>query len=169
MRRLSMMGWTVAALACLACARADRGMLQPLADPGVLLVSTQGLPGDTARLAAGGVTADVTGAWSSSGPSVEVVYRGGAVPARVPVAPTLTWRGRTTSASHAWDTTAAVPGNAVGRPLLAGSLTIGRRERRRVQIEFSGAGDGPTIDDEVTVAVPMPDRARPVRFKLSPE
>ena len=50
------------ALALTACAAGGSGALEPIAGPGITLVATHGLPDDTARLSAGGVTADVTGA-----------------------------------------------------------------------------------------------------------
>lgn len=172
--RGSALHWAVpaAALACLGCSPGDRGMLQPVAADGVTLVSTHGLPDDTARLTGGGVVADVTGSWAGTGPSVEIVYRTGTAPATFAVAPKLTWKGIVTPASHAWDRTLPVPGNTLGRPLLdSGALSLEPGERRTVVVEFAmqAAPGVPTLEDDVMVAVPMPDRARPVRFRLAPE
>lgn len=147
------------------------GTLTPVAGPGVALVSTHGLPGDTARLSAGGVIADVTGAWSRSGVSLEVRYRAGATGARMQIAPTLTREGRMIAAAGAWDRTTAEPGNVMGRPLLAGSLAMRPAGRRTVAIEFEVASPpAPALasGNEVTVTVPMPGGARPVRFTLGP-
>lgn len=162
----------IAALACLGCSPGDRGTLQPLADEGMTLVSTHGLPDDTARLTSGGVTADVTGRWADTGPSVEIVYQTAATPATLAVKPTLTWQRKAAPATAAWDRTTPVPGNTLGQPLLgAGALTLRPRERRTVVVEFAmpTGGASPTMKDEVTVGVPMPDGTRPVRFRLAPE
>lgn len=147
-------------------------MLQPLPGEGVTLTSTQGLPNDTARVAAGGVTADVTGRWSENNQTLEVTYRAGAAPASFAVAPTISWKGNIMSASHAWDRTTPVSGNVLGRPLLdAGPLLFKPRERRTIAIEFPLAANGakPALGDEVTATLPMPNAAVAVRFRLGPE
>ena len=162
----------VLALALTACAAAERGALEPIAGPGITLVATHGLPDDTARLSARGVTADVTGAWSDQGESIEIIYRAGPAPATIAIDSSATWQERRAPASAAWDRTVAVAGNALGRPLLGTSglhLTAGGR--RIVQIEYGRATGGvrPVLGDEVAIAVPMPGGAQPVRFRLGAE
>ncbi len=161
-------------LALAACSPGDRGVLQPIASPGVEPVSTHGLPGDTARVAVGDVTADVTGSWSNANETVEVVYRA-RTPIGFPFVATSTWRGQALPASAAWDRSVPAAGNAVGRPLLSTGSNTGRIELTGktttiVQIEFARSGDPrPGSGDEVAIAIPMPQGARTVRFRVAPE
>ncbi|KQM62178.1 MULTISPECIES: hypothetical protein [unclassified Sphingomonas] len=171
------MRWPVSAMAPLlaiafvvpACSQASRGSLSPIGGPGVALTSTEGLPGDTARLSGGGVTADVTGRWSEQNETIEIRYRAG--PAVVKVAMQPNAAGDARVATSAWDRTRPFPGNAIGRPLLhATPLAIAAGGEARVQIEFARGGDAPlTIGDTVTLAVPMPDGVYPVRFRAGRE
>lgn len=160
------------AAALLACSGADRGMLEPAGGPNVVLVKTHGLPGDTARLTASGTTADVTGSWSTTGESIEIVYRTSATPTTISPASTVAWQGQVTPASHLWDRTRREPGNALGRPLSAATpLRLAANDRRTVVIEYDrvSAGDHPRRGDRVTIAVPVPGGSRPVGFRLGAE
>lgn len=155
-----------------ACSGADHGVLEPKGGPGVTLVKTHGIPNDTARLSEGGVTADVTGAWSDQGESVEIRYRSASSPAAVPIMSTSTWNGTGAPASGAWDRTVAQPGNAMGKPLLgSGPLQLGRDDARTVQIEYDrmSHGRGLRLGDEVVITVPMPHGAYPVQFRVGAE
>jgi hypothetical protein len=151
------------------CSSASRGSLSPVAESGVTLVSTEGLPDDTARLSGSGVTADVTGRWSQQNETIEIRYRAGAVPVRIAIRGGATGIAR--PATSAWDRTKPFPGNAIGRPLLdEAPLTIAANGEARVQIEFARANDTPlSIGDRVTLAVPMPDGARAVTFRAGGE
>lgn len=155
-----------------ACSSGDRGMLEPLPDPGIELISTHGLPDDTARLRAGGVTADVTGRWSDQGESVEIEYVSGPTPARIAVGSGATWNGETAPATAAWDLSTREPGNAIGRPLLGQDpLRLAANERKRVQIEFdrTEGKSHPAMGDEVAVTIPMPGGAHVTRFRIAGE
>jgi hypothetical protein len=157
----------VAAIAFIlpACSQAYRGSLSPVAGPGVTLTSTEGLPGDTARLSGGGITADVTGRWSDRNETIEIRYRAGPAPVRIAVRSAAVGAGRV--ATSAWDLTKPFPGNAIGRPLLdEAPLVIAARGEARVQIEFAHSKGPPlSIGDAVTLTVPMPDGPRPVSFR----
>ena len=164
--------WFVLAVTLAACSEGDRGVLEPKRDEGIELVSTHGHPNDTARLQAGGITADVDGRWSNQGESIEIRYRSGNLPARIEMTAASTWNGQTAPATAAWDRTVPEPGNAIGRPLLdAGPLRLAAGETKLVQVQFDRAvdGDRPSIGDEVTVTVPMPGGARATRFRVAGE
>ena len=159
------------ALALLAaCSPRTRGVLQPVASAGVETVSTHGLPGDTARLSVGGVTADITGSWNDANETVVVAYLSD-VPVTLLLASTATWRGQTAPASGAWDTSAPAPGNAVGLPLLNNKqIALATGAATKIQIEYARTGDPrPATGDEVVVTIPMPQGARAVRFRLAGE
>lgn len=157
------------AAALLACSPGDRGALEPVGGPNVALVDTHGLPGDTARLVAGGTTADVTGAWSKTRETIEIAYRTGAMPATIALTSAVRWQGQATPASHRWDRTTRDPGNALGRPLPAAMpLRLRANDRRVVVIEYDRvpAGVGPAQGDRLTIAVPLPGGGIPVDFRL---
>ncbi len=165
-RPVSAMGLLLAiAVALPACSQTSRGSLSPVAGPGIVLTSTEGLPDDTARLSGGGVTADVTGRWSEQNETIEIRYRAGPAAVRIAMRPGAA--GDVRVATSAWDRTKPFPGNAIGRPLLnVAPLAIAAGGEARVQIEFARGGDTPlTIGDTVTLAVPMPDGVHPVRFR----
>lgn len=161
--------WLAVASVVPACSQASRGSLSPVAGPGVTRTSTGGLPGDTARLSGGGVTADVTGRWSDRNETIEIRYRAG--PATVRIAMQRVATGKARVATSAWDRTKPFPGNAIGRPLLdAAPLAIAAGGEAHVQVEFARGTRAPlSIGDEVTLAVPMPDGIRPVRFRVGGE
>ena len=165
--------WLALALSLPACAQSHRGTLNPVRAAGVELVSTHGLPDDTVRLSEGGITADVTGRWSDQGESIEIRYRAGPTPTRLPIVSASTWHGHSAPANAAWDRSAPEPGNAIGRPLLdAGTLDVAPGKPKLVQIEYGRTtpdGEGPTIGDEVIITVPMPGGARETRFRVSGE
>ncbi len=160
----------VSALAVLtACSPGNHGALQPEAAADITLVSTGGLPNDTARLSSGGVTADVTGLWSDQGESVEIRYRSQTA-ADVPIASGSTWNGQSAPATAAWDRSAPEPGNALGRPLLgAGPLHLKPKATTIVQIEYDRQASGLAIGDKVIILVPMPGGSRAVRFRVAGE
>ncbi|WP_347093462.1 hypothetical protein [Sphingomonas parapaucimobilis] len=145
-------------------------MLEPIAGAGVDTVSTHGLPGDTARVSVGGVTADVTGSWNYANETVVIAYRAD-TPADFPLISTATWQGHIAPVSDAWDTSAPSPGNAVGRPLLdQGRITLVAGARKQIQMEYARPGQPrPAIGDELIVTVPMPQGARAVRFRIAKE
>lgn len=151
------------------CSPANRGGLSPVAGPGVTLISTEGMPGDTARLSGRGVTADVTGRWSKRNETSEIRYRAGPEAVRIAMRPGAV--GGSRPATSAWDRTKPFPGNAIGRPLLdEAPLTIAANGEARVQIEFArGNGTPLSIGDMVTLAVPMPDGPRAVTFRVRGE
>lgn len=125
----------LAAIALVACSPGGRGALEPVAGSGVTLASTHGLPNDTARLDAAGVRADVTGAWSKTGPSFEIVYRAGNAPVAIAMSTRVRWNGRSVAASATWDRTVPVPGSNMGRQLFkTDSLRIPANGRRTVLI-----------------------------------
>lgn len=164
--------WLATAAVLAGCAPEHRGALEPIAGPGVVLVSAHGLPHDAVRLSGGGVTANVTGRWSDEGESVEVEYRSGPTPVRVAIASVSFLDGRVARATAAWDRSAPVPGNAIGRPLPAnGALDVRPGERKLVQIKYGrpSTGDRPVIGDVVSITIPMPGRAHAVRFRVAGE
>ena len=145
--------------------------MEPVAGRDVVLLSTQGQPNDTARLSAPGLTADVTGSWARRTETLEIVYAASSA-TTIPIASSSTWKAQRAVANHAWDISVEEPGNAIGRPLLGTpGLTLGPGDRHTVQIEYDRPeeGDRPDIGDEVTITVPMPGRALPVRFRLAGE
>lgn len=79
--------------------------------------------------------------------------------------------GGSRAATSAWDRTKPFPGNAIGRLLLdEAPLAIAAGGEARVQIEFARGNAMPlSIGDEVTLAVPMPDGMRAVRFRAGGE
>jgi hypothetical protein len=170
MKRMPLL-WLMLAPTLLACSPGDRGSLDPAAGAGVALVSTHGLPNDTARLSTGGVIADVTGRWSEQGESIEIAYRGGATSSPITIRSTSTWNGQAARASGAWDRSLVVSGNTNGRPLPEGStLQLVSGKQTTVQIEYDRTGGGgPNIGDEVTITIPMPGEARLVRFRVAGE
>ena len=148
-----------------------RGTLMPVGSAGISLVSTHGLPNDTARLDSAGTTVDVTGRWSDQGETLEMRYRSAHVPASLQVASTSTWKGHAAAASAAWDRSVGEPGNAIGRPLLgAGTLQLAQDQAKLIQIEYNRPGlTGRAIGDEISFGVPTPEGSRSVSFRVSGE
>lgn len=125
------------ALLAVACSSGDHGPLQPTAGSGVALRSTRGLPNDTARVAGGGISADVVGSWSADTVIAEITYRSAAAPAALRIDTRIRRAADEVPATSAWDRTVPQPGNAIGRPLLATRrLDLAPRDRRIVQIEY---------------------------------
>lgn len=147
-------------------------MLEPVARPGVALAATHGLPGDTARLETPAARADVTGAWSNTGQTIEIVYRAGDAPVTIVTTSGLRWNGHSVPASHAWHRTTPVSGNVMGQPLSnGGRLKLAAHHRRVVLIEYQATSleDLPGLGNEVTADVPMPDGPHPVTFHTAAE
>ena len=164
-------GWVLAA-ALVACSPPGRGVLEPVGGAGVTLVESHGIPDDTARLVEGGVTADVVGDWSARGESIEITYRASGSPASLAIASSSTWRDQAVPASAAWDRSGSHAGNVMGEPLLArGRLALAAGRTTVVQVEYdrpAGAAR-PAAGAELTITVPMPHGAQPVRFRLGAE
>ena len=162
----------LAAVALVACSPGGRGWLEPQAGPGVTLTTTHGQPDDTTRIEGAGVRADVTGRWSNTGPSLEVVYRTGNAAVTIPITTDVRWNGRSLPASAIWDQTVSVPGSVMGRDLLEpGVLRIAARGQRTVVV-FYDAPEGaviPTYGDVLTADIPMPGGSRPATFRAGAE
>ena len=159
------------AIVLVACSPDDRGRLEPISGPDVTLVSTHGIPEDTARLSVGGVVADVTGLWSNQNESVDIVYKATASAVVVPISSASTWNAAAAPATQAEDVTERKKGDLHGRKVLGGDLRLMPGESRTVEIIYDRPGEGarPRYGDEVTITVPMPGRAVPIRFRLAGE
>ena len=161
--------WVALAATLTACTF-GHGPLKPIAGPGVTLVSTHGLPNDTARLNAGGVTADVIGDWGARGEGVEVQYRSGPAASRIEMQFRFSWKGAVAPATAAHDVTKPEAVDPGGRLLIAGSvLSLPPGAHRSIDVNYDRkpSGDHPKIGDEIAVAIPMPGGARTVRFRVA--
>lgn len=123
-----------------------------------------------ARIQKGGVTADITGNWTVEGDTIEVTNTAGASPARIAVIGGETHAGEVASSRVAWDRTKPEPGSVHGRDLTndgSGLLRLKAGERRKSVIEFKPFSEKnkPVHEDEVSIAVPMPDAPSSVRFR----